>query len=33
MNRNNFRAAYGLANTLYGVSLDLETFEDIALIG
>lgn len=33
MNRNNFKAAYGLANTLYGVSLDLETFEDIALIG
>lgn len=33
MNRNNFRAAYGLANTLYGVSLDLEEFEDIALVG
>lgn len=33
MNRNNFKSAYSLANTLYGISIDVDTFEDIALNG
>jgi hypothetical protein len=33
MNRNNFKSAYSLANTLYGISIDIDTFEDIALNG
>lgn len=33
MNKNNFKAAYSLANTLYGIVMDESTFEDIALQG
>ncbi len=33
MNNNNFRSVYGLANSLYGISLDIDVFEDIALNG
>lgn len=33
MNRNNFRYVYSLANTLYGVSMSMDDFEDVALIG
>ena len=33
MNKNNFRSVYGLANTLYGTTLSVDDFEDIALVG
>lgn len=33
MNKNNFRSVYGLANTLYGTTLNVDDFEDIALVG
>lgn len=33
MNRNSFKSVYGLANSLYGITMDIDTFEDIALNG
>ena len=33
MNRNSFKSVYGLANSLYGVTMDIDTFEDVALNG
>lgn len=33
MNKNNFKSVYGLANSLYGISIDPDVFEDIALNG
>lgn len=33
MNRNSFKSVYGLANSMYGVTMDIDTFEDIALNG
>lgn len=33
MNRNSFKSVYGLANSMYGVAMDIDTFEDIALNG
>lgn len=33
MNKNNFKSVYGLANSLYGISMDMDTFEDVALNG
>ena len=33
MNKNNFKSVYGLANTLYGTTLNVDDFEDIALVG
>ena len=33
MNKNNFKSVYSMANTLYGVTLDEASFEDIAMVG
>lgn len=33
MNKNNFKSVYGLANTLYGTSINGDDFEEIALVG
>ena len=33
MNRNSFKSVYGLANSMYGITMDIDTFEDIALNG
>lgn len=33
MNKNNFKSVYSLAKSLYGISMDVDTFEDVALNG
>lgn len=33
MNNNNFKSVYGLAHSLYGISMDPDVFEDVALNG